>query len=176
MQPELAHPDIDQLAGDAHSAVAQTGWPSSKHEAWKFTPLDKSGFDSLAPASRPADTLSTAQTQSLTFKDGYLVSAGTMDKAISLRQLGRDDVTLLNWLKLLPKDHHLSYLSLGGLGEAVLLDVEASENEIPPLTLHFTGEQASASAHPVVLVQMADGARLTLIEERLALPLLTSQR
>ena len=29
----------------------------------------------------------------------------------------------------------------------------------------FTGEQASASAHPVVLVQMADGARLTLIEE-----------
>ena len=42
MQPELAHPDIDQLAGDAHSAVAQTGWPSSKHEAWKFTPLHKS--------------------------------------------------------------------------------------------------------------------------------------
>ena len=165
MQPELAHPDIDQLAGDAHSAVTQTGWPSSKYEAWKFTPLDKSGFDSLAPASRPADTLSTAQIHSLTFKDGYLVSAGTMDKAISLRQLGRDDVTLLNWLKLLPKDHHLSYLSLGGLGEAVLLEVEASENEIPPLTLHFTGEQASASAHPVVLVQMADGARLTLIEE-----------
>ena len=168
MQPELAYADIEQLAGNAHSALTKSGWPSRKDEAWKFTPLDSYGLDRLDAANCPEGEAASLQDQTIIFKDGYFQGAGALDGRVSLIHLQRDDKLLVDWLQLLPKDHHLSYVLLDNVSEAILLEVAAAEHDLAPLNIQFTGQQVSASAHPLLLVRLAENAALTVIEQHIS--------
>lgn len=164
MQPNLAYTNLEQLADDAHAALQKAGWPSRKDEAWKFTPLDGYGLDALNAAKIPDGEASSVESQCIIFEDGYFHGAGKLDSKLSLHRLKRDDKVLVDWLQRLPKGHHLSHLMLDNLAEAILIEVASATHEIAPLKVQFTGKQASQSAHPMVLVRLADGASLTLIE------------
>ena len=186
MSPELGA--IDTPIGPRADALARwraTGWPGGKSEAWRFTSLDRLAKARLTPADAAGKTAkagakagagagagSGAGAGLAAQLDAHLVGFvnGVVDEStlkglpagISLGRLAEDAPAQARLAEIAPAGHPVSDLSLAVMSSGLVLDVSGRVDK--PIFLMFEGEGAGLCAHPVILVRLADGARLEIAE------------
>ena len=189
MQPDLSTLDI---SGDLRTAARtnwqESGWPGPRAEAWRFTRLDKVSAKDLVPA-QPLATITASDSAgdgpnngpNNGTGDGLAVAAqikahairiinGRVDPAsieglparVRVGKLADDATAQAAMAALAPAGHPVSNLSMAVMSCGLVLDVDGIVDT--PLMLVFDGDDQRLSTHPVVLVRLARGARMTIAE------------
>ena len=171
--PDLAAVTASSAVRSAALADWQAnGWPGPRTEAWRFTKLsslDDRQFglaDDLVdlPAGAAAAGAADLDAHMLRFVNGVFDPAGmaTPPAGVSLSMLASDEAAMARLRTLVPAGHPVSDLSLAVMSAGIVIDVAGKIDA--PLMLAFEGDDADISAHPVVLVRLANGASLQLAE------------
>lgn len=180
MPASMMQPDLSHIAPEG--AVRQhalthwqaAGWPGARVESWRFTKLDyinSRALTAAAPEQAPnaasqltADMALPAGAVVLRFVNGVLDRACLSDlpATVSASELGADENAMQLLADLAPADHPVSSLSMAAMTTGLLLDVSAEVET--PIILHFSGDDAALSAHPVLLIRMAKGATAIMAE------------
>ena len=150
----------------------EQGWPGHRAEAWRYTRLDRLDDLDLAPvtglagtASGPADDAARGiGAHVLRFVNGVFDPAGLSDlpEGMTIVDLGSDEAALSRLADLAPAGHPVSDLSLAVMSGGILIDITGAVDA--PLMVIFEGDDSKASAHPAMLVRLAEGASLQLAE------------
>ena len=150
----------------------EQGWPGHRAEAWRYTRLDRLADLDLAPvtglagtASGPADDAARGiGAHVLRFVNGVFDPAGLSDlpEGMTIVDLGSDEAALSRLADLAPAGHPVSDLSLAVMSGGILIDITGAVDT--PLMVIFEGDDSKASAHPAMLVRLAEGASLQLAE------------
>ena len=162
---------------DAMKAFADTGFPTPKSEAWKYTPVQRWIRDdfSLVPAQAPATGSSP-----LADNDGIHISTANGQPVGDLPTDLPDGLTVTT-LRKAQEDHpalikeYLSRIAVldrdpfTALGSAfaddgLLIHVKKGALIEPTVYLHHTGVSEGAFIQPRMLVVVEDGAHLQLTE------------
>lgn len=178
MPESMMLPDLSGVTAEGGVRAAalarwqEQGWPGHRAEAWRFTRLDRLANLQLAPAtglagtaSGPADAAaSRIGAHVIRFVNGVVDPAGLSGLAdgVSVADLASDEAALSRLADLAPAGHPVSDLSLAVLSGGILMDVTATVET--PIMMIFEGSDATASAHPAILVRLAEGASLQLAE------------
>ena len=173
MLPDLAA--ITKKSAVRSAALADwqaSGWPGPRAEAWRFTRLAalddrqfvQSGDLTDLPSGGAADAAAGIGAHVLRFVNGVIDPAGMLSppSGISISRLEGDEDAMTRLRALAPAGHPISNLSLAVMSAGILIDVTGDAGA--PLMLVFEGTGADLSAHPVVLLRLAEGARLELAE------------
>jgi Fe-S cluster assembly protein SufD len=90
--------------------------------------------------------------------------AGLSDlpEGMTIVDLGSDEAALSRLADLAPAGHPVSDLSLAVMSGGILIDITGAVDA--PLMVIFEGDDSKASAHPAMLVRLAEGASLQLAE------------
>ncbi len=163
MQPEMkTENNSKEQVGLAH-----LNWPSSAVEAWKFTPLHQLGLEKLVPAQH-ASNVNAAADVGILFQDGYLAHFNVAHDGVNIQKLERSNPVVNEWLALLPENHHLSHMARGNMTDIVMVSIAADAKIEQPLHIEFTSDNSATSAHPLVLINLEDGAEAKLMEHHRA--------
>ncbi len=173
MLPDLAAITTTSAVRSAALADWQaSGWPGPRAEAWRFTRLAalddrqfvQSGDLAELPSGGAADAAAGIGAHVLRFVNGVIDPAGmaSLPSGIAMSRLEGDEDAMMRLRELAPAGHPVSNLSLAVMSAGILIDVTGHVDT--PLMLVFEGTGADLSAHPVVLLQLADGAQLQLAE------------
>ena len=173
MLPDLAAITTTSAVRSAALADWQaSGWPGPRAEAWRFTRLAaldnrkfvQSGDLIDLPAGGAEEAAAAIGAHVLRFVNGVIDPAGMVSppSGIVISRLEGDENALTRLRELTPAGHPVSNLSLALMSAGILIDVTGHVGA--PLMLVFEGMGADLSAHPVVLLRLAKGARLQLAE------------
>ena len=173
MLPDLAAITTTSAARLAALADWQaSGWPGPRAEAWRFTRLAlldgrqfiQSGDLADLPLGGAADAAAGIGAHVLRFVNGMIDPAGEASppSGIAVSRLDGDEDAMARLRELAPAGHPVSNLSLAVMSAGIMIDVTGHVDV--PLMLVFEGTGADVSAHPVVLLRLAEGARLQLAE------------
>ena len=173
MLPDLAAITTTSAVRSAALADWQaSGWPGPRAEAWRFTRLAaldnrqfvQSGDLIDLPAGGAEEAAAAIGAHVLRFVNGVIDPAGMVSppSGIVMSRLEGDENALTRLRELTPAGHPVSNLSLALMSAGILIDVTGHVGA--PLMLVFEGMGADLSAHPVVLLRLAKGARLQLAE------------
>ena len=173
MLPDLAAITTTSAVRSAALADWQaSGWPGPRSEAWRFTRLAaldnrqfvQSGDLIDLPAGGAEEAAAAIGAHVLRFVNGVIDPAGMVSppSGIVMSRLEDDENALTRLRELTPAGHPVSNLSLALMSAGILIDVTGHVGA--PLMLVFEGMGADLSAHPVVLLRLAKGARLQLAE------------
>ena len=173
MLPDLAAITTTSAVRSAALADWQaSGWPGPRAEAWRFTRLAalddrqfvQSGDLAELPSGGAADAAAGIGAHVLRFVNGVIDPAGmvSLPSGIAMSRLEGDEDAMMRLRELAPAGHPVSNLSLAVMSAGILIDVTGHVDT--PLMLVFEGTGADLSAHPVVLLRLADGAQLQLAE------------
>ena len=161
---------LENLRAAAASRFAAAGWPTPRDEAWKFTNLarlnDRDFVAAADPAAHGAD-LNAADLPDgvcLVFENG-LFNAGLssdLPQGIALARLAddHDRLALIDQDKL--RGHPVADRTLADLGSGISLHV-TSEVETP-VNVIFRNAGDDMAAHPLMVLDIAPGAGLSLLE------------
>lgn len=175
MQPDLSHiTPTGAVRQQAMTNWQAVGWPGARVESWRFTKLDYLTSRVLTAAT-PAQAIASATEASTdpSWPDGAVVLRfvnGVLDRSclaglpanVSAGELGADEAALELLAELAPANHPVSSLSMAAMTTGLLLDI--SGNVDTPIVLHFSGDDAALSAHPVLMVRVAAGAAAVMAE------------
>jgi Fe-S cluster assembly protein SufD len=150
----------------------EQGWPGHRAEAWRFTRLDRLADLQVAPVTTLAgatdgaahDAAASIGAHVIRFVNGVFDPAGLagLPEGVSIADLGGDEAALSRLADLAPTSHPISDLSLAVMSGGIQIDVSTRADT--PLMVIFEGDDAKASAHPAMLVRLADGASIQLAE------------
>ncbi|HJL03912.1 MAG TPA: Fe-S cluster assembly protein SufD [Polyangiaceae bacterium LLY-WYZ-15_(1-7)] len=166
-QPKGGPAWLAPLREKAHAALESGGLPTKKTEAWRFTSVRALVKGEWAPAKplAPAERASASGWEALFAGGQYL---GALDKSappegVGVHRLGADGGPDVRERlgAVLPNEHFVA-LNTAMFDEAVVLHVSAPVAE--PVTLRYVAAGAGQVAYPRVLVVLAPGAELTLVE------------
>ena len=177
MLPNIHNDDVKNIWQKTYldSFLAQ-GWPSSKNEDWKFTSLSQLLTDSFDIALELGGDIAEKQAPklpgnkhkySLIFRNGVLDSelSHAGDENVRFSNLLDDDHALSLLKNNLLENHPIFNLTLGAMQSAVLIDVSETQVEQTPLIdLSFVGGIRKQSAHPVVVIRVAEKAQVKISE------------
>ncbi|MDA9929860.1 Fe-S cluster assembly protein SufD [Alphaproteobacteria bacterium] len=151
------------------------GWPGPKAEAWRYTALSALQTRTLVPASPEsvapdygasdgAAMGGSIGAHMIRFVNGIIDPAAFSDvpQGLTFTALGDDEGALAALQEMAPHGHPISDLSLAVMSAGICIDVSGKVET--PLMLVFEGDDASLSAHPVILLRMANGSGLQLAE------------
>lgn len=151
----------------------KSGWPSSKNEEWKFTSLHhlvqkpfEIGLNVNGIAERNSAPVIKGANQ-LIFRNGIfdsqLSEVGSTDLVIGNLLDNPSASVFLNQTSL--KQHPVFNLTLGAMRSATVIDIDnTSSNKTPLIELFFTGGLIKQSSHPVVVVRLAKGSKVNIVE------------
>ena len=173
MQPDLSNLVVSgPVRNAALTAWQQQGWPGPRVETWRFTKLDKLGARDITPASLLSPTtagggLAMAQgigAHAIRIINGIIDPASLegLPAGLTAGNLHDDQDAQDAMMALAPPDHPVSNLSMAVMSGGLVLDVAGEVAQ--PLALIFEGDDASLSAHPVVLIRLAPAARMVMAE------------
>ncbi|MGC6484139.1 MAG: Fe-S cluster assembly protein SufD [Candidatus Puniceispirillales bacterium] len=158
---------LDDLRAAAAARFAEAGWPTPRHEAWKFTNLSRlrdRDFVSAAAAGT-AYAAGLPQGRRLVFENGFLNPDLSTDLPDGVVMVALADdpagVQLLTDDKL--SGHPVADKTIAELGSGISLKVTGAVAE--PLYLVFANSGDDTAAHPVIVLDLAKGAALTLLEQ-----------
>jgi len=164
----------------ALAELAAAGWPQRRRERWRYTdlgPLAEAGFD-VTPAP-PGDAelhAAAAQLGALTgaaprlvFVDGHFSRAlsGPLPAGVEALDLEAQWAEFDGrWAgSIATVEHPLAALNTAFSQQGVWLKVRAASHVLQPLhVVHLGSERAQLAAQPRLLVDVGEGARITLIE------------
>jgi Fe-S cluster assembly protein SufD len=162
----------DAARAAAFARVEESGLPHRRIEAWHYTDLRAMMRQAAPLAPSPSATLSAKRPWSLVqhddvfaFVDGWLVKTPKLPSGVMATALSADASAFASALNRgvdLSGDIVTS-LNTAFMTGGVLIDVAAGVKVAEPLSLAFETTDATAS-HTRVVVNVADGASLTVIE------------
>ncbi|MDE0960029.1 MAG: Fe-S cluster assembly protein SufD [Planctomycetota bacterium] len=160
------------------------GFPSRKHEEWRYTPLSRLAEGPCSPLLEPSEGIPESSDLPIEMMAKVVLLNGEFRQDLSdlsalppavriqsLNQMRRTDPDQLASLldQFLPQTSHpFHHLSDALLDDGVHIEVveEGAKIESPIHILHIIDGQAhSGSAHVTGLIQVATGAHLDVIEE-----------
>ncbi len=181
MQPNLEGLNgLSGVRGDALARWQDSGWPGLRAEAWRFTSLNAVQKMDLRPAGTTSAGTASAGNANvsavtpaladnlpenaviLSIHNGVLDNTGLANLPAGITYSLLDDAdnadqdALANIAVLAPKDHPVSNLSLAAMTSGLHLDIQGIV-EIPVIFV-FTGDDNSASTHPVISIRLANNA------------------
>ena len=153
---------LDTIKTEAAKRFAKQGWPSPKTEAWKFTDLtalSKRKFKPASKAKAPKPKSLVGKVR-IFFHNGIFqeeLSCG-LDKGVSITPLS--EVADLLASEAL-KNHPVADQTLANMN-GLALSIEGTIKE--PIHLIFSNDGDEISSHPLLVVDIAKGAKVTLLE------------
>lgn len=171
MQPDQHATTLDALKSEAARRFTDAGWPTPKIEAWKFTNLERLSARHFTPVTEAAAGGAAAggaaagvagEAARLMFQDGVLAAAGALPAGIELVDLAEDAALagLLDHPKL--KNHPVADQTLASMAGGVGLKVTGAV--AAPVEVMYRNAGDDRSSHPVLVVDIAASASLTLVE------------
>ena len=157
-----------KITADAAARHAENGWPKQRDEAWRFTDLNAIREMALAPAEVPSVTTESAPPQDakdlIQFINGIPQSIDKVAlKGVAITPLSTDAARSSALAEAVPSGHSVADFALAHAKDGVVIAVaDAVES---PLTLRFDYSGDGISSHAVIVVDLAAGARLTILEE-----------
>jgi Fe-S cluster assembly protein SufD len=174
MQPELlkqraAQGPLSLLRVAAATRFNTTGWPAATVEAWRFTNLarlNKRVFDPAFSSLVPSGT-ELPDGHRVVFHNGVFQPdlSGDLPSGVMLEELtdGSSCAALLDDDRL--AGHPVADVSLALLGSGMGLSV--TEKVAQPLHVVFINDGNDTSSHPVLAVEISEGAELTVLEHHM---------
>ena len=146
-----------------------TGWPGPRVEAWRYTKLDKF----IAREMQPATSVQPLDQPDIPVPEGAVIlrfTNGILDRdcldrlPVNVRasDLGDDEAALAQLQSIAPDNHPVSTLSLAAMTSGLLLDITGEVDT--PIMMQFIGDDAGLSAHPVIMIRLASGAKAVMAE------------
>ena len=165
----------------ALAELAAAGWPQRRRERWRYTdlePLAQAGFD-VAPVAPGAAELQaatallaglTGTAPRLVFVDGHFSRqlSGPMPSGIEALDLdARWDEFDSRWAgDIVTTDHPLAALNTAFNQRGLWLRVHAGTEVLKPMHIvHIGSNRPGLAAQPRTVLEIGEGARLTLIEQ-----------
>ena len=173
MLPDITNIEVKNSWQKTHlDKFMKMGWPSSKIEDWKFTSLSKmlkkpveAGLNTKGDVSQITPNVQGAYR--VVFRNGVFDSelSGGKNTSVVIGNL-LDDASAIACIKqaALP-DHPVFNLTLGAMQSAVVIDISETHSEnIALLDLSFVGGVINQSSHPLVMIRVAQNAKLKILE------------
>lgn len=167
----------DWLSPKRRQSLAQlrsTPWPSRKVEAWRFTPvraLEEADFGGTQTQASAIEAIPNLDSIDLVFRDGVFDAAQSSSewpKGLRVSILsdaeGSDRDVANELFASIKPGHHVFGLVNDTLADGVLIQVDEGAQIQQPLRI-VHNVSAGADAHARVLVRIAAGARLVVIEQ-----------
>ena len=157
-----------KIIADAAARHAENGWPKQRDEAWRFTDLNAIREMALAPAEVPSVTTESAPPQDakdlIQFINGIPQSIDKVAlKGVAITPLSTDSARSSALAEAVPAGHSVADFALAHAKDGVVIAV--ADAVATPLTLRFDYSGDGISSHAVIVVDLAAGARLTILEE-----------
>ena len=162
---------LETIKTEAAKRFAKEGWPSPKVEAWKFTDLTALSKRKFTPASKAKapSRKSLAGNLRVFFHNGIFqeeLSCGLgasarltpMSEGVRITPMG-EVADLLTSEAL--KNHPVADQTLANMN-GLALSIEGDIKE--PIHLVFSNDGDEISSHPLLVVDIAKGAKATLVE------------
>jgi Fe-S cluster assembly protein SufD len=167
----LAGDGLDDLRADALKRFRATGFPTTRHEAWKYTNLRKLARREFvrppeAPTSVP-DNLQALLVEGLScvtalWADGRPLATVELPEGVDMSRLQSDTARPL--IKARP-EHPFEALNAALLEDVIHVRVEPGTTGSEPLYLALLDlAQVAAAAHTRIVVEVGANAELTLVE------------
>ena len=160
--------NLQSMQQAAASRFAASGWPTPRDEAWKFTNLARLNdrqFRSGDGKAVSVDSNTQSVGSQLVFVNGVLNPnlCAELPAGIEMVTLSDDQslLSLVDQEKL--KGHPVADRTLANLSSGIGLRVTGQIAE--PLTLVFRNDGDDTAAHPLVVLDVAAKAQLTLLED-----------
>ena len=162
----------------ALAELAAAGWPQKRRERWRYTdlePLSQAGFE-IAAAPRDADLQAAAARISslagadprLVFVDGHLSRAlsGSLPPGVEALDLDTEWQEFdRRWAgNIAATDHPLAALNTAFNLQGLYLRIRAGHPQQRLHIVHFGSDRTRLAAQPRILIDVGEGARLTLVE------------
>ena len=157
-----------KITADAAARHAENGWPKQRDEAWRFTDLNAIREMALAPAVAPAEVMESAPAQHakdlIQFINGIPQSIDKVAlKGVEISPLSADAARSSALAEAVPAGHSVADFALAHAKDGLAIAV--TDAVASPLTLRFDYSGDGISSHAVIVVELAAGARLTILEE-----------
>ncbi len=172
-------PWLGDLQGQAQEFFRREGLPNRRVEAWRYSDLAKALRDDPLPDATPVFAPELQQAAVAAFVNGVLDDKSSYARigAVNLRTaLGEKDSPLAGVIgKVYPQaDHPIVNLNTALLEEGLALRVPAGEKVSLPLHLRFLWTSAGSDRHLRLLIQLEEGAELTVYETHDGAPLFST--
>ena len=162
---------LSSVQNRAQERFAETGWPAKKSEVWKYTSLA-----ALASASQqPANDISGAvampagiagQQCRLVFQGGLFRDdlSDALPVGVQLVMLGEDERALAAIDEIGASDNLVPRLTVAKMTAGISLQVAQGIIVDRPIMLQFVGGAPATASHPVIHIDVGDGAHLAYAE------------
>lgn len=172
-------PWLGDLQGQAQEFFKREGLPNRRVEAWRYSDLAKVLRDDPVADATPVVAPELQQAAVAAFVDGVLDDKSSYARvgAVNLRTaLGEKDSPLARIIgKVYPQvDHPIVNLNTALLEEGLALRVPAGEKVSLPLHLRFLWTGTGSDRHLRLLIQLEEGAELTVYETHDGAPLFST--
>ncbi len=167
----LAGDRLADVRNEALERFRQTGFPTTRHEAWKYTNLRKlARREFVRPPETPAsvpDDLNALLVEDLSavtalWADGRPLAMAELPDGVRLNRRHNGDAG--PWIKARP-EHPFEALNAALLEEVIHIQVQPEVTGLEPVYLAFLDlAPVAAAAHIRIVVEVEANAELTLIE------------
>jgi Fe-S cluster assembly protein SufD len=177
-------PWLREIREDALGRFLELGFPTPRHEDWKYTRTDAISKAAFHPRRSTPDDVGAADiapheigdTHLLVFVDGHylpgLSNAAPLPQGVEVRSLaealrdGPDALEARLAHPEMPPAHAFSALNTAFMGDGACIRVGAGVTVPNPIHLLFVASPSSQGicAHPRILVMMEPGSRAAVIE------------
>ncbi len=162
---------LSSVQNRAQERFAETGWPAKKAEAWKYTSLENLASASLQPANYISGAVATPKEIAgphcrLVFHGGQFRDdlSDALPAGVRLVMLGDDESALAAIDELGASDNLVSRLTVAKMTAGISLQVAQGALIDRPVMLQFVGGAPAASSHPVIHIDIGDGAHFAYAE------------
>ena len=153
-----------KITAEAAARHAENGWPKQRDEAWRFTDLNAIREMTLAPATATESAPAPDATDLIQFINGIPQNIDKMTlKGVAIAPLSTDSARSSALAEAVPSGHSVADFALAHAKDGVVIAV--ADAVAPPLTLRFDYSGDGISSHAVIVVDLAAGASLTILEE-----------
>ena len=155
-----------KITAEAAARHAENGWPKQRDEAWRFTDLNAIREMTLAPAEMVESAPPQDAKDLIQFINGI---PQDIDKValngVTIAPLSTDSARSSALAEAVPSGHSVADFALAHAKDGVVIAV--ADAVATPLTLRFDYRGDGISSHAVIVVDLAAGARLTILEEHM---------
>ena len=153
-----------KITAEAAARHAENGWPKQRDEAWRFTDLNAIREMTLAPAVATESAPPQDAKDLIQFINGIPQGIDKVAlKGVEITPLSTDSARSSALAEAVPSGHSVADFALAHAKDGVVIAVaDAVES---PLTLRFDYSGDGISSHAVIVVDLAAGAKLTILEE-----------
>ena len=153
-----------KITAEAAARHAENGWPKQRDEAWRFTDLNAIREMTLAPAEMVESAPAPETKDLIQFINGIPQAIDKVElNGVAIIPLSTDSARSSALAEAVPAGHSVADFALAHAKDGVVIAVaDAVES---PLTLRFDYSGDGISSHAVIVVDLAAGASLTILEE-----------